>query len=301
MVSGPATIVGNTLTLNGAGTVVVRASQAGNTNFSAAAPIDQSFTVRKIDQSITFRPLVDRDISDPPFTLSAVASSGLDTVFSMVSGPATIVGNTLTLNGAGTVVVRASQAGNTRFSAAAPVDQSFTVRKLDQSISFAPLPDKYLGDPPFTISAKASSGLPTSLSVVSGPGTITGTTLTLTGHGIVVVRATQAGNDNYAAAPSTDQSFAVKSSQSINFPVLADKVFGDAPFTLAATASLPPSFSIVSGPATIEGATITLTGAGIVVVRASQAGNEIFAAAASVDETREKGVGAGQVIGQRGL
>ena len=290
MVSGPATIVGNTLTLNGAGTVVVRASQAGNTNFSAAAPVDQSFTVRKIDQSITFRPLVDRVISDPPFTLSALASSGLDTVFSMVSGPATIVGNTLTLNGAGTVVVRASQAGNTRFSAAAPVDQSFTVRKLDQSISFAPLPDKYLGDTPFTISAKASSGLPTSLSVVSGPGTlkltgITGTILTLTGHGIVVVRATQAGNDNYAAAPPIDQSFAVKSSQSINFPVLADKVFGAAPFTLAATASLPPSFSIVSGPATIEGATITLTGAGIVVVRASQAGNEKFAAAAAVDRS----------------
>ena len=231
---------------------------------------------------------MDRVISDPPFTLSAVASSGLDTVFSMVSGPATIVGNTLTLNGAGTVVVRASQAGNTNFSAAAPIDQSFTVRKLDQSISFAPLPDKYLGDTPFTISAKASSGLPTSLSVVSGPGTlkltgITGTILTLTGHGIVVVRATQAGNDNYAAAPPIDQSFAVKSSQSINFPVLADKVFGDAPFTLVATASLPPSFSIVSGPATIEGATITLTGAGIVVVRASQAGNEKFAAAAPVD------------------
>lgn len=287
IVRGPASIKGNILTLTGVGTVLVRAFQGGN-NIYRSHYFDQSFTVRKIDQSITFRPLVDRVISDPPFTLSAVASSGLDTVFSMVSGPATIVGNTLTLNGAGTVVVRASQAGNTNFSAAAPVDQSFTVRKLDQSISFAPLPDKYLGDTPFTISAKASSGLPTSLSVVSGPGTlkltgITGTILTLTGHGIVVVRATQAGNDNYAAAPPIDQSFAVKSSQSINFPVLADKVFGDAPFTLVATASLPPSFSIVSGPATIEGATITLTGAGIVVVRASQAGNEKFAAAAPVD------------------
>ena len=284
IVRGPASIKGNILTLTGVGTVLVRAFQGGN-NIYRSHYFDQSFTVRKIDQSITFRPLVDRDISDPPFTLSAVASSGLDTVFSMVSGPATIVGNTLTLNGAGTVVVRASQAGNTNFSAAAPVDQSFTVRKLDQSISFAPLPDKYLGDTPFTISAKASSGLPTSLSVVSGPGTITGTTLTLTGHGIVVVRATQAGNDNYAAAPPTDQSFAVKSSQSINFPVLADKVFGAAPFTLAATASLPPSFSIVSGPATIEGATITLTGAGIVVVRASQAGNATYAAAVSVERT----------------
>lgn len=285
IVSGPAALAGNILTMTGLGTIVIRASQPGNLTAVAAVPVDRSFTVRKVDQSITFRPLVDRVISDPPFSLSAVASSGLDTVFSMVSGPATIVGNILTLNGAGTVVVRASQTGNTRFSAAAPVDQSFTVRKLDQLISLAPLPDKYLGDTPFTISAKASSGLPTSLSIVSGPGTITGTTLTLTGPGIVVVRATQAGNDIYAAAPSTDQSFTVKSSQSINFPVLADKVFGDAPFKLAATASLPPSFSIVSGPATIEGATITLTGAGIVVVRASQAGNDIFAAAAAVDRS----------------
>ncbi len=43
--SGPATIDGDTITITGVGTVVVRASQAGDNNYVAAADVDQSFTV----------------------------------------------------------------------------------------------------------------------------------------------------------------------------------------------------------------------------------------------------------------
>ena len=45
IVSGPASISGNTLTVTGAGTVEVEASQAGNANYNPAPAIDQSFTV----------------------------------------------------------------------------------------------------------------------------------------------------------------------------------------------------------------------------------------------------------------
>ena len=48
--------------------------------------------------------------------------------FSIVSGPARIIGSTITLSGAvGTVVVRAFQTGNANYNAATPVDQSFSV------------------------------------------------------------------------------------------------------------------------------------------------------------------------------
>ena len=40
-----ATISGNVLTIVGAGTAVISASQAGNTNYSAAAPVSQTLTV----------------------------------------------------------------------------------------------------------------------------------------------------------------------------------------------------------------------------------------------------------------
>ncbi|MBC6992407.1 MBG domain-containing protein [Hymenobacter sp. BT491] len=53
--SGPATYDGTTgkLTITGAGTVKVTASQAGNTNYAAATPVSQSFTVAQKPLTIT--------------------------------------------------------------------------------------------------------------------------------------------------------------------------------------------------------------------------------------------------------
>ncbi len=54
-----------------------------------------------------------------------------------------------------------------------------------------------------TLSATASSGLTPALSVVSGPATLTGSTLKFTGAGNVIVQAIQAGNGTYAAASAS--------------------------------------------------------------------------------------------------
>src|SRR2546430_6138828 len=124
MVSVPASISGCTVTLTGAtGTVTVRASQAGNGSYNAAADVDRSFAV-KANQTITFGTLADKAVTDAPFAVTATASSGLAVTFSIVSGPASISGSTVTLTGpTGTVTVRASQAGNGTYNVAANVDQ----------------------------------------------------------------------------------------------------------------------------------------------------------------------------------
>jgi large repetitive protein len=288
IVSGPATISGSTVTITGTGTAVIRASQAGNTSYAAATSVDQSFSVTQAAQTITFGALSGKTYGNAPFTVSATASSGLTPTFSIVSGPATISGTTITLTGAGTVVVRASQTGNANYAAAPPVDQSFSVAQAAQTITFSALSSKIYGDAPFTVSASASSGLTPTFSIVSGPATISGSTVTLTGAGTVVVRASQSGNTNYAAATAVDQSFSVtQASQTITFGALSSKAYGDVPFTVSATASssLTPTFSIVSGPATISGSTVTITGTGTVIVRASQSGNANYAAATPVDQS----------------
>ena len=83
---------------------------------------------QKTDQTIVFAPLTDKLTNSPAFNLSAIASSGLPVSFSIVSGPATISGNVVTVNGtAGTVVVRSSQAGNATYNAAPAVDRPFAV------------------------------------------------------------------------------------------------------------------------------------------------------------------------------
>ena len=62
-------------------------------------------------------------------TLAASATSGLDVSFSVISEPAILDGNVLTLTGLGTVTVRASQAGNDAFNPATEVEQSFEVHR----------------------------------------------------------------------------------------------------------------------------------------------------------------------------
>ncbi len=76
-------------------------------------------------------------------------------------------------------------------------------------------------------------------------------------------------------------------SQTISFGALANQTYGATPVNLTATASsnLPVSFAIISGPATISGTVLTITGAGTVEVEAQQGGNSIYAQATPVDET----------------
>ncbi len=288
VVGGPASLSGNTLTITGTGTVTVRASQAGDSNWNAAAPVDQSFVVSRGDQTITFSTMPDKAYGAAPFALNATTSSGLPVSFSVIGGPATLSGSTLSITGTGTVTVRASQGGDSNWNAAAAVDRAFTVVKSDQTITFGALPNTVYGVSPFALNATASSGLPVGFSVIGGPATLSGNTLSITGTGTVTVRASQGGDSNWNAAAAVDRTFTVvKSDQTITFGALPDKVYGDAPFALNATASsgLPVSFSVVGGPATLSGNTLTITGTGTVTVRASQAGDSNWNSAAPVDQS----------------
>lgn len=87
----------------------------------------------------------------------------------------------------------------------------------NQTISFGVLTPKTLGDAPFIVTATASSGLPVSFSIVSGPASISGNTVTITGVGTVLVRASQSGNASFNPAPNVDQSFIVSSSITLKF------------------------------------------------------------------------------------
>jgi len=91
--------------------------------------------VYKTAQTITFNALVEKTYGEAAFLVSATASSGLPVSFSIVSGPATISGNLVSINGAGLVTIRASQAGNATYDAATSVDQSFTVNQKAASVT----------------------------------------------------------------------------------------------------------------------------------------------------------------------
>lgn len=78
---------------------------------------------------------------------------------------------------------------------------------LEQYITFDAIPKKFYNDPPFTVSATSSSGLPVNISLVSGPGTLQNNTVTLTGEtGVIVLSAKQSGNHVYYPAPEVRRS-----------------------------------------------------------------------------------------------
>jgi hypothetical protein len=175
-------------------------------------------------QIITFPQIAEKTFGDPPFILSAFASSGLPVSFSLLSGPATFSGNTLRLMGAGSVRLRASQAGDTTYPPADDVEQTLIVSKAQQTITFSVINDRTLSGSPFELTGSSSSGLPVVFSLVSGPATLSGSTVTLTGGGGVVVRASQGGGSNHEAAEAMERSFMVSSARTLNGRVT---LFGD--------------------------------------------------------------------------
>ncbi len=157
-------------------------------------------------QTVTFVPITDKTYGAAPFRLNATASSGLPVTYAIVSGPATLAENEITLTGAGSVTVRATQGGSEDYEAAF-AEQTFIVQPAPQTITFGPIPNQQVPIAPFPVAASAGSELPVLLEVVSGPASVSGNTLTLTGPGLVTLKASQPGNENYAAAEPVLQSF----------------------------------------------------------------------------------------------
>jgi hypothetical protein len=84
-------------------------------------------TVNNSFQAISFPQIAPQLISTPSITLNATASSGLPVVYSILSGPATVNGNVLTITGAGVVEVAADQPGNAQYNPAVQVVNTFDV------------------------------------------------------------------------------------------------------------------------------------------------------------------------------
>src|SRR5262249_44783027 len=130
--------------------------------------LESGAAMPKQDQTILFGQLPNQMATAAPFSIHATASSGLTIDFS-AAGQCSVGASslkqgvssaTVTLSGqGGNCAITAHQAGNASYNAAADVKRTFAITTQTQTITFAPLPSKTVGDPPFTASASASSGL----------------------------------------------------------------------------------------------------------------------------------------------
>ena len=234
---------------------------------------DQTFTlnVTQANQTITFGTIPNRTFGDVSFDVIATASSGLPVSFSIVSGPATLNGHILIINGAGTVTVRASQTGNNNYHAATPVEQTFTINRgmrtpivtssnnpaeFGQSVTFTAIAPTIAGViPTGTMQFKVNGsnfGTPVILNA-SGIATLTTSGLAVGTHSVTVAYS---GDVNFVANTGTMGTQVIKSQPrlTINDLMLTEGNDGTTAFNfmvrLSATSSLTVGVDYATANAT---------------------------------------------------
>jgi hypothetical protein len=170
--------------------------------------------VTPTSQTITFGILGNQTYGSVPFNVSATASSGLPVSFnSQTPLVCTVSGAQVTMIAGGQCTVQATQAGDTAYPVAMPVNQSFQVTPESQTITIpGPLATQPFGTAPFSISASASatSGLAVSFaSATPAVCTMSGSTVMLVAVGSCLIQVTQEGDADYAAAPLVEEGFDV--------------------------------------------------------------------------------------------
>jgi hypothetical protein len=237
-----------------------------------------TLTVNRLAQQIAFAELPNRSYSPAPVTLSATATSGLPVAFAVVSGPAALDGAELTLTGIGAIVLQATQPGNTTHAPAAPVERSFTVSKGQAEVVLSGLAATYNGSPRTVTAATSPAGLSVSITYDGGAGAPTNA-------GSYAIAATV--NDSLYEGAASGTLVVARAPQTITFPAPADRAYTSDPVALGASSSsgLAVSYSIVAGPAEVSGASLQLTGAGVVTVRASEPGDGNHLAAPDVERS----------------
>jgi hypothetical protein len=351
-----------------AGDLTITADYNPGATIFAPSTGTATLSVVKADQTITFDGTGPVTYGVAPITLTATASSGLPASFTVVSGPGTLSGGVLTVTGAGSVVIQADQDGNGNNNPAPPVQQTLVVTPAPLTVTADDASKVYgaalpaftagfsgfvNGDTPVDLGGSLSLGTPATaaspvatypvtpsglsspnytITFIDGTLTITPAPLTVTANdaskvygaalptftagfsglvngdtpadlGGTLTFATPADANSapgaYPITPSgltsanyditfADGTLTVgQADQSIDFTLSGPVVYGAAPITLTATATsgLPVSFTVVSGPGTLTGGVLTVTGAGTIVIRADQPGNGNYNPAPSVQRT----------------
>jgi hypothetical protein len=124
-----------------------------------------------------------------------------------------------------------------------------------------------------------SVSVPSGMTVTSVKDTVTAATVAFTSSGGTLVYQVTDDPIEVLLTPAASTT----SQQTINFPAIASRAYGSPAFTVSASSSLgssyPVTIAVQSGPATISGNTVTLTGVGTVVLKASQAGDAQYSPA----------------------
>jgi predicted outer membrane repeat protein len=260
----------------------------------ADAVVDQATVTAGIavvaQQTITFPAIPDQSYPTVTVSLTATASSGLPVSYvSMTPAVCTATGSSVALLTPGNIcTIQASQTGDSSYLPAAAVSQSFVYHHQSQTISFAVIPSQVIGAT-ITLTATASSGLAVTFAATTpSVCSVSGNTATMNATGYCGITASQPGNNDIWEVIAGHTFYVALAPQTITFANPGTQTYGEAPFTVSATASsgLTVSFgSTTPLVCTVSGTTVTLVSPGYCGIVATQPGNGYYGAAPAVGHT----------------
>lgn len=124
----------------------IKANYPGDTIYPYVTSAGIDLVVKKASQTITFLQIASPviDVSGAPIALTATASSGLPSTYS-VTGPASVSGSTLTILGFGAVAITAYQNGNAEYDPAKPITRTIVIEPPPPPYSLRKAPHIRMG------------------------------------------------------------------------------------------------------------------------------------------------------------
>jgi hypothetical protein len=272
-----ATISGNRITITGAGTAIITATQAATPYYTSGTAMT-TFNVNKKQPTILFLGILPKTYGDSSFTISNPISNspGSFTYTSLNTGVATISGNRITITGAGSATIVATQL-ETKDYTSGTATTNFTVYKAIPSLSNFEIPQAKYGDGPVSITPPTSNspGLFSYKSLNTFVATISGSTITIESIGYAFITATQAETPNYTSAITITTFQVIKGDPIITGFNIPSAVYGAPSFRITAPNSTSTGTftytSLNTDVATISGNTITIVDTGSSTIIATQA------------------------------
>ena len=115
-------------------------------NFNSVLGTTVLISVGGGSQTIDFPSPGDKTFGDPPFEISATATSGLPVAFS-AAGACSVTGSTVTINEAGSCTLTASQGGGANYQPAEDVVRTIVIAKKTATVTLGNLFHNYDGQP----------------------------------------------------------------------------------------------------------------------------------------------------------
>lgn len=286
------TVAGNTVSMLAAGTCSLSADQAGNANYGAAPRVTLDIAIGTATQAVTnfvANPTAPVFAPNGTFTVSATpgVSSSAVVFGSTTTSVCTVNGSTVTMLSAGTCSLTADQAGDGNYNAAPQLTLDVAISAAAQVITgFTATPSAPVFAPNGTFVLAAiggASGNPvTFASTTPAVCTVAGNVVTMQAAGTCALTADQAGTNDYVAAPQVALQVVIgRATPTLSWLGEMSRVVGEAAFDLPDPGSdSRGAFTFTSSNpavATVSGRRVTIVGAGVTTLVATQAADGNYA------------------------